>query len=250
MTFDHLALLESLHEKPVFQWFLGALFVSLCEIWITVTLWKKYGRRFGPYGSCFSLADLLTFIRGFFVACVAGFLLLPQHSGWLRWLPGSLYIAAIACDCADGYFARRQQNTSEFGATLDRNFDGLTTLVGSLLAVRYSRLPMWYVSVGLAFYIFSFAAWMKQKSDGQPLTLPPSQYRRVAGGSNALFIGLALLPLPPRPWLSWIAPVLFIAIFWGFWRDWKHTSEVSAKKSLNHKQQGIRCNHSNQWYTF
>lgn len=215
-------------------WLLGMALVCLCETWMTMRLWKKYKRpaHLTAYNDHFSIADFVTLGRGFLVASVAGFLFFPEPAGWYKWLPGSLYILGVFADYADGYLACLHNSVSEFGAALDRNFDGLATLIGSLLALLYGHLPSWYLIVGLAFYVFSLATWIIKVSGKEVNELPASNYRRIIGGSNALFIGLALTPVLPISWLVLPATLFTVLILSGFFRDWRSITRGSVIPSM------------------
>jgi phosphatidylglycerophosphate synthase len=222
MTFGNLIFFENIYGTALLPWLLGTTLVCLCETWMTMRLWEKYAQQtqLTALTNHFSIADFVTLGRGFLVACVAGFLFLPEPADWHAWLPGSLYILSVFADYVDGYLARLDNSASEFGAALDRNFDALTTMTGSLLGILYSHLPSWYFTVGFAFYFFSLATWIMKKSGKEILELPPSHYRRIVGGSNAIFIGLALTPVLPGNWLTILAAIFSLLILAGFFRDW------------------------------
>jgi CDP-diacylglycerol--glycerol-3-phosphate 3-phosphatidyltransferase len=207
---------------------------------MTMILWRKYEQQLqlSAHANHFSIADLVTLGRGFLVAGVAGFLFLPKPDGLHAWLPGSLYLIAVLADYADGYLARLHNSVSEFGAALDRNFDALTTLIGSLLGILYGRFPPWYFAVGLAFYVFSVAMWIMKESGKEVLELPASNYRRVVGGSNAVFVGLALTPAVPVAWLALLSALFTVLVLAGFMRDWFCISGITKglpAKGINSK---------------
>lgn len=136
------------------------------------------------------------------------------------------------------YLARLHNSTSEFGAALDLNFDALTTLIGSLLGILYGHLPSWYCAVGFAFYVFSLATWITTKSGKEIIELPPSHYRRIVGGSNAIFIGLALTPALPVNWFVLPATLFTTLILAGFFRDWFIISSTIKELPFNRRVHG------------
>jgi CDP-diacylglycerol--glycerol-3-phosphate 3-phosphatidyltransferase len=222
MTFGNLIFFENIYGTALLPWLLVTTLVCLCETWMTMRLWEKYAQQpqLTALTNYFSIADFVTLGRGFLVAGVAGFLLLPEPAGWYVWLPGSLYFMAVFADYVDGYLARLHNSASSFGAAIDRNFDALTTMIGSLLGILYGHLPSWYFTVGLAFYVFSLATWIIKKTGREVLDLPSNYYRRIVGGSNAIFIGLALTPVLPGNWLTILAAIFSLLILAGFFRDW------------------------------
>jgi len=234
MNFSYLIFIENIYRTALLPWLLGTTLVCLCETWMTMRLWEKYAQQpqLTFHTNHLSAADFVTLARGFLVAGVAGFLFLPEPADWHAWLPGSLYILSVFADYVDGYLARLDNSASEFGAALDRNFDALTTMTGSLLGILYSHLPSWYFTVGFAFYFFSLATWIMKKSGRAVLDLPPSHYRRIVGGSNAIFIGFALTPVLPTYWLTILAAIFSLLILAGFFRDWYCISGLMQELSF------------------
>jgi phosphatidylglycerophosphate synthase len=228
MTLDHVIFLRIIYGTTLPQWVLGTTLVCLCQTWMTMILWRKYEPQLqlSAHTNHFSIADLVTLGRGFLVAGVAGFLFLPKPGGLYAWFPGSLYLIAVLADYADGYLARLHNSVSEFGAALDRNFDALTTLIGSLLGILYTRIPSWYLAVGLSFYVFSLSIWIMKASGRKVLELPASNYRRVVGGSNAVFVGVALTPAVPVTWLALLSALFTALVLSGFVRDWFSISGI------------------------
>jgi CDP-diacylglycerol--glycerol-3-phosphate 3-phosphatidyltransferase len=219
---DRLLSSELIYGSAFLQWLPGVALACLCEAWLTIRLFKRYpaSQKSICQAPRFSAADFVTFGRGFVVACVAGFLFLPEPSGILAWIPGTLYLLAVIADYWDGYLARLHNNASEFGAALDRNFDGFITIIGTLQGILYDHLPVWYFSVGLSFFVFSAAIWIRKKAGRVVFELPASNYRRVVGGSNALLIGIALTPALPVHLLYLLSTIFAFLVIASFFRDW------------------------------
>jgi CDP-diacylglycerol--glycerol-3-phosphate 3-phosphatidyltransferase len=217
---------DYLSNKGLSAWILGTTVFSLFTAWITIILWKSYksGLPLTTRAARLSLADGVTLGRGLLIAGAGGFLFLSRPVGFWGWLPGSLYLCAVFSDYADGYLARRKNSASDFGAALDRNVDALATLVGSILGITWGILPAWYVIVGFGFYIFSCAAWVRKKRNRLIRSLPYSNYRRIVGATNTLYIGFALLPFSPTKWVSFLSPALAFLVLWSFWKDWRYVS--------------------------
>jgi CDP-diacylglycerol--glycerol-3-phosphate 3-phosphatidyltransferase len=172
-------------------------------------------------GACFpGLANQLTAFRGLLTCLLAGFLLLDPPTGLLAWIPGFLYSTALILDGFDGCLARLREETSAFGAFLDRDLDALGTLIGVLLAIHYGRLPEWFVLAGMAYYLFALGEWWREKQ-GLPLhPLPASRYRRFAAVAQSLFIAVSLLPVTLLPKSGIAEAVVMIPVLAGFLRDW------------------------------
>ena len=164
--------------------------------------------------------NVLTILRGLAIALLAGFLLIPRPDGLLAWVPGLLYIAAITADYFDGYLARITNQATALGADLDMEFDALGMLTVTLLASLYGQVPVWYVAVGLARYLFVVGLWQRRRR-GLPLhPIPPSAQRRINAGLQMGFMGIILLPVFAPPATTLAAPIFAAALFASFARDW------------------------------
>lgn len=175
--------------------------------------------RLGP-------GNLLTWLRGLWIAWLAGFLFLPRPDGWLAWLPGLLYLPAALADILDGYLARRTGMLTRLGEQLDLRLDGLGVLLASALAVQYGQVPAWYLLVGLARYLFLAGIWLLGRLGRPVYDLPPSANRRRLAGLQMAFLGASLTTLfaPPHTILAaYLFGLLFLA---GFVRDWLAVSGV------------------------
>ena len=142
------------------------------------------------------------------------------NSGWKAWLPGLLYSLAVLPDFVDGISARLTNHITKLGETLDISIDSLGVLGVSLLSVQYGQVPWWYLSVGLARYLFLTGIWLRKKKKLPVYDLPFSVRRR---GYAALGMGLFLVILypifePPGTYLA--AGIFAIYILGGFLWDW------------------------------
>ena len=162
----------------------------------------------------------LSLMRGLAIGCVAGFLFSPWPLGPLGWIPVLLYTAADIADYFDGYIARKTNHSTQLGAVLDMEFDGLGMVVVSVLGVWYGQLPWWYLLLGSARYFFLFGMWWRQRF-GKPLyELHESVHRRLFAGFQMGFMSAVLWPIIPAE-ATTIAGTLFaIPTAIGFFRDW------------------------------
>jgi phosphatidylglycerophosphate synthase len=137
-------------------------------------------------------------------------------------MPGILYTAAAVCDFLDGYLARRRGEVTAVGARLDTMVDGLGLLLGSLAAVALGRLPVWYLALGAAYYLFHGGLWLRRRR-GLPVHLDrmrASLYTRQFAGCQMGLVATALFPVlgPPATTITaalFVAPSLTL-----FVRDW------------------------------
>ncbi len=162
----------------------------------------------------------LTLMRGLAISLVAGFLFSPWPDGGLAWLPMALYTAADVADYADGYLARITNHATKLGARLDMEFDGLGMLVVSLLAVWYGQLPAWYLSLGLARYLFVAGLWLRRRWGSPVYDIPPSVHRRIFAGFQMGFMSAVLWPIIPPAGAAIAGTIFAAATAVSFLRDW------------------------------
>ena len=124
----------------------------------------------------------LSMFRALVIGLLAGFLLLPAPSDSLGWIIALFYTMASVADWIDGFIARRADQVTLLGQQLDMEFDGLSVAVVSLLAVHYGQLPIWFLSIGLARYLFLFGLWWRKRHGKPCYEIPPSVHRRVTAG--------------------------------------------------------------------
>lgn len=170
--------------------------------------------------------NTLSLVRGLGIGLLAGFLFGPWPPGALAWVIVLIYTVVDLADYFDGYLARRANHVTLLGGALDIEFDGLGTLVVILLAVSFGQLPLWYLALGLARYLFVFGLWLRRRL-GRPIyDIPPSIHRRVFAGIQMGFLSVVLWPILPRS-MAVIAGSLYAAATGlGFLRDWLVASGV------------------------
>jgi CDP-diacylglycerol--glycerol-3-phosphate 3-phosphatidyltransferase len=154
------------------------------------------------------VANGLTIARGWLYASVAGFLLVvpPTGSAW-QWIPALFYGTGVLLDRLDGLVAGTLGRRTVLGERLDLAFDTLGFLVAPLVGVVWGQLPVWYLSISAARYLFRFGCWMRRLR-GEPVgDLPESRVRRPLAALQMVFITAALLPITPAD-LVWPAATL------------------------------------------
>lgn len=190
-----------------------------------VLLWRflprnRNGDRLLP---SFGVGTLLTLARGVLIAFLAGFLLLPQPTQSLVWLPAMLYGLAVLADYLDGTIARLTDHVTALGARLDTEFDALGILIAPLLAVAYGQLPLWYLAVSAARYLFVFGRWTRRRRGLPVFDLPPRTSRRTLAGVQMVFLVVVLLPVVTPPATTVAAVFVAVPFVAGFVRDWLYT---------------------------
>jgi CDP-diacylglycerol---glycerol-3-phosphate 3-phosphatidyltransferase len=223
-----LLLLYTLWEtRFAIRWGITATIGLSYLVWL---LWRNLPKnhRPGETGLLPSLGpgNTLTLVRGTLLAFLAGFLLLPQPGTSLAWVPALIFTLVIAADFLDGYAARVTNHVTSLGEALDMNLDGLGILIAVLLSVQYGQLPLWYLLVALARYLFLIGMLIRSKSGYRNHELPASVRRRAFAGLQMGFLSVMLWPLftPPGTYVA----ALFFAIPFlsGFLMDWLVLSGV------------------------
>ncbi len=208
-------------ERHVLQWGVvagGLMGYILAHLW--KNLEKNYTSGDGGLYSTLGLANWITLVRAGGLAMLAGFLWLPRPAGIAEWIPGLLYFGAALLDYLDGWVARATRRTSLLGETLDMHWDGFGVLVGSCLLVQYGVVPVWYLLVGLARYLFLLGMWVRNRIGLVNYPMPPSMTRRALAGMQMGFIAVVLLPIYSPPVTQGAATLLTFPLMGSFIRDW------------------------------
>ena len=191
---------------------------------------RRLGRNHRPTETAllpeFGAGTNTTFLRGWLLACLAGFLVIPRPTGMLAWTPAVIYVFADLADFLDGYLARISDHATLLGEALDIEFDALGLLTAVAVAIHYSALPIWYLPVGLARYAFILGLWARKRAHKATYPLPQSDSRRPLAGLQMGALSIILIPVlhPPLTTLGGI--LLAVPLMIGFARDWLVVSGV------------------------
>ncbi len=174
----------------------------------------------------FGAGNVTTVLRGGLIACLLGFLFQPRPEGWLAWMPGVLYTLAVVADFMDGYLARLARRATRLGEILDMSLDGWGVLAASLLAIQYGQVPLWYLAVALARYLFIAGIWLRQRFSLPVFELQPSIRRRAFAGVQMGFLFFILMPFFAPPGTHLAAAIFALPFLSGFILDWLTVSGV------------------------
>jgi CDP-diacylglycerol--glycerol-3-phosphate 3-phosphatidyltransferase len=130
-----------------------------------------------------------------------------------------MYIVAVLLDYLDGYVARVMRSESRLGEWLDTKIDALGLLVAPVLAIGYDRLPVYYISVGLAYYLFQFGLWRRNQNNRPVIEIMAHPAKRMIAGFQMGLVAMALLPVFSRPAMTVAATIFMIPLLAGFLRD-------------------------------
>jgi CDP-diacylglycerol--glycerol-3-phosphate 3-phosphatidyltransferase len=222
------------------QWMLQSSVIIAYILWLLRTgLKKNRSRQNEALHHAFGVANWLTIGRGFLIAALGGFLFQESpgstsETRWLIWVPGAIYIIAALMDYLDGYLARAMRSETQLGEWLDTQIDALGLLVAPILAIAHDRLPFYYISVGLAYYIFQLGLRYRKKNNLPIIEIKPHPAKRMIAGFQMGLVAVALLPIFPGPAMTVAATIFMVPLLAGFFRD---ALEVGGYRNLGHLQQ-------------
>lgn len=166
-------------------------------------------------------ANRVTVGRATLVASLAG---LAAYA-WARpdawdptagWAAIALAVTALSLDGVDGWAARRFGASSPFGARIDQELDGLTTLLLALLVWLAGPAGPWVLVAGLWRYGFLAA---QTAAPRLRRTLPGSAFRRIACGTSVGLLIAALGPIFPGWMQTALAGFAVALLSTSFLRD-------------------------------
>ena len=110
----------------------------------------------------FNLPTLLTWARIVAIPLVVGVFYLPIEPATRNWVATVLFIAVAITDWADGYLARRLNQTSAFGAFLDPVADKFLICAALLILLQLDRVNALsaFVIIGREIAISALREWM------------------------------------------------------------------------------------------
>jgi CDP-diacylglycerol--glycerol-3-phosphate 3-phosphatidyltransferase len=169
------------------------------------------------------VANAVTMLRGGLYAVVAGFVLVPPTTG-LAWVPAVCYGTGVVLDRLDGALARTVGRETALGERLDMAFDTFGFVVAPLVAVVWGILPVWYLSLSAARFVYRGACgWRRFR--GRPLhDRPDSDLGRNLAGVQMVFLTVALAPPVPTSLVGTLAPVVLAPSLAVFCRDYLSVS--------------------------
>jgi CDP-diacylglycerol--glycerol-3-phosphate 3-phosphatidyltransferase/cardiolipin synthase len=164
----------------------------------------------------FNLPMLLTWLRIVAIPLLAALYYLPP--GWLSpaerdLFAALLFIAASVTDWADGYLARKLNQTSAFGAFLDPVADKLIVATALIILVELDRAnaAVAAIIIGREITISALREWMAKI--GAAKNVAVSMLGKIKTTAQMLAL-ILLLYHAPLPMLGWNTPVIGTALIW------------------------------------
>ena len=224
------------------RWGFGATAFAVAVLAYTGRFLDENRRTIGaPLLPTLGPGNALTLQRGLALAMMAGFLVAPHPPKALAWVPAALFTAAAIADFFDGYLARRANHSTKLGARLDIELDGVGVFLVAALAVSYGRLPIWFLPIGCARYLFVAGLWCRARFGLPVYDIPESAHRRFFAGAQMAFLSIAVWPGVPTEASTLAGFVVGVPVVIGFVRDWlvatgdlnpKHPTYLAAQHQV------------------
>jgi CDP-diacylglycerol--glycerol-3-phosphate 3-phosphatidyltransferase len=128
--------------------------------------------------------------------------------------------------------ARISNHQTRLGEGLDLSLDGLGILIASFLLVQYGQVPIWYLVVGLARYLFVGGIWLRKRLDKPVYPLAENSARRPFAGAQMGFAAVLLFPVFSPPGIFLAAALFAVPFLIGFLLDWFSVSGVSLNRYI------------------
>ena len=171
-----------------------------------------------PLARLFGLANSLTLLRGALYAVVAGFVVVPSATR-LAWVPAMAYGGGVVLDKLDGTVARTLGQETTLGEGLDMAVDTFGFVAAPLVAVLWGRLPVWYLSLSAARYVYRGGLAWRRHRDRPVFESPDSNLGKYLAGVQMVFLTVALTPTAPTTLVRTAAPFVLAPSLGVFARD-------------------------------
>jgi CDP-diacylglycerol--glycerol-3-phosphate 3-phosphatidyltransferase len=167
----------------------------------------------------FNLPTLLTWARIVAIPLIVGVFYLDLQQSTRNLIATVLFIVVALTDWADGYLARKLNQTSSFGAFLDPVADKFLVCASLLILVQYGRLGAFValVIIGREIAISALREWMAQIGASRSVAVHMLGKLKTTMQMIAipflLFDGMLFGVIDTRVWgtvLIWVAAVLTI----------------------------------------
>ncbi|WP_119679838.1 CDP-alcohol phosphatidyltransferase family protein [Indioceanicola profundi] len=179
-------------------------------------------------------ANRVTLARGVLISLVGGALAVIPHLGAAGlWAVSAIAVMALALDGADGWVARRQRMSSEYGARFDMGLDTLLTLILALLLWRLGEAGPWVLLAGLLRHLFVLAGMAVPRLQGR---LPFSQRRRVVCVVQIAALAAGLTPLVGPPWTGLAAGAALGLLLFSFLVDTVWLLRQDGRPDVTHSE--------------
>lgn len=184
--------------------------------WLLIGLAVARGIDAHPHDE-FGAANRVTTLRAAITAVLAGTVpVATALDATALWSIAVLALTALTLDGVDGWLARVQGRSSDFGARYDMEVDALLALVMALLLWRTGEAGVWVLGLGAMRYLFIGAMhWLPAMT--RPLF--PSWRRKCVCVIQVATLAACLVPIIDPPWSTWLLGAALVALLGSFGRD-------------------------------
>lgn len=219
------ALLIVVLARPRFGW--PGLGLALASwLWHWSVVWRNRDANRESLASkrleTLGIPNWMSVMRGLLNSTLLGFLWSDLQA--VGWLPAILYTVSALLDIFDGLVARLRQQTTLLGGIIDLEFDAAGVLIVVVVGIGLGQLPVWFLLVGLARYLFVWGHRWRERRNRPNLPLTASHNRRVMAGLLMGYLTVVLYPVVD-PVAARVAAFAFgLPLLIGFGRDWLTTT--------------------------
>ena len=218
------------------SWVLLTIIAGLCwagQLWYVGYSIESGSETASVWQHLFGLANTLTLVRGALYAIVAGFVIVPAGTD-LAWVPALCYGIGALLDKLDGTVARTVGRDTELGTRLDTAFDTFGFVAAPLVAVLWGLLPVWYLSISAARYVFIAGVRLRRLRGLAVYDRPDSNLGKYRAGVQMAFITIALVPPVPTDLVWTVAPFVLAPSLAVFGRDYLAVSGWFPEQTGQH----------------
>jgi CDP-diacylglycerol--glycerol-3-phosphate 3-phosphatidyltransferase len=169
----------------------------------------------------FNLPTLLTWARIVAIPLVVGVFYLPLEPALRNQMATVLFIAVAITDWADGYLARKLNQTSAFGAFLDPVADKFLICAALLILLQLDRVNalIAFVIIGREIAISALREWMAQIGASRSVAVHMLGKLKTVVQMVAipflLFDGRLFGLIDTRLWGTWLIVIAAVLTIWS-----------------------------------
>ena len=169
----------------------------------------------------FNLPTLLTWARIVAIPLVVGVFYLPLDPALRNLLATVLFIVVAITDWADGYLARRLNQTSAFGAFLDPVADKFLICAALLILLQLDRVNalIAFVIIGREIAISALREWMAQIGASRSVAVhmlgKVKTVVQMVAIPFLLFDGRLFGLIDTRLWGTWLIVIAAVLTIWS-----------------------------------
>ena len=168
-----------------------------------------------------TLPTLLTWARIVAIPLIVGVFYLPLAPATGNLVATTMFVVFALTDWADGYLARKLNQTSAFGAFLDPVADKILVCASLLVLVHLKRADVFValIIIGREIAISALREWMAQIGASRSVAVHMLGKLKTTAQMVAipflLFDGRLFGVFDTRPWGSWLMVVAAVLTVWS-----------------------------------